>query len=99
MNQIDSGINAVKSCLFQGLESNLELAMGKANKALDASDNGDAITADELELAADELQKTVESVVFDGLGKSHPLVVKATELDTSLWDEGSKRRVSVVIVV
>ena len=58
--------------------------MKKANRALDASDNGDGITADELKMAANELQETVESVVLAGLAESHPLVVTATALGTSL---------------
>ena len=52
------------------------------------------MTSDELERAADELHKTVESVASAGLGKSHPLVKKATELEKSLRDDGSKIKVS-----
>ena len=46
-----------------------------------------------LESAADELHKTIESVVSAGLEKSHALVAEATELDKSLREEGSKMRV------
>ena len=62
----------------------LQLAIAKANRALDPSDNGDAMTADELQSTADELQKTVESVVSAGLPRSNPLVKKATKLSTDL---------------
>ena len=72
--------------------------MKKANRALDASDNGDGITADELKMAANELQETVESVVIDGLAESHPRVVTATELGTSLRSQGSRIKVSALHV-
>ena len=66
----------------------------KANQVLGASASGSGVTADELESAADELHKTIESAVSVGLAKSHPLVVEATEMNKSLRDEGSKLRVS-----
>ena len=59
-------------------------AIKTAKQVLDARASGDATTADELESAADELHKTIESVVSAGLAKSHPLVVEATELDNLL---------------
>ena len=76
--------------IFQVSQRELRLAIAKANRALDPSDNGDAITADELQRAADELQKTVESVVSAGLPKSNPLVVKTTNLSTVLGDITTK---------
>ena len=76
----------------------LESALKKAKQALDPSDNGDVTTADDLESLADELQKTIESVVSAGLSKSHPLVVEATELDKSLRDMATDIKVSVVHV-
>ena len=74
-------------------------AIEKANQTLDASDKGDRLTADELEIAADELQDTVESVVSAGFMESHSLVAKATELIKSLRDKGIKIKVSAVHVV
>ena len=69
---------------FQCSERKLKVAIAKANKVLDPSGNKNAITADELQSAADELQKTMESVVSAGLSKSHPLVAKARgEIDTA----------------
>ena len=59
-------------------------AIKKANQVLDASVNGNGITADELEIAADELQKAIESVVSAGLPRSHALVAESTELDNLL---------------
>ena len=56
-------------------------AIQKANQVLDASANGDAIPADVLQRAADELHKTVESVASAGLSPSHPLAKEATQLD------------------
>ena len=70
--------------------SNLQAATTKANQVFDPSDNADAITADELQSAADELQKTVESVVSDGLQESHPFVKKATKLSTNLGNIRTK---------
>ena len=99
MSWSDAGIDAMKWCSFQSLESSLESAMEKANQALDPSANGVAITADELKSAADELQKTIESVASAGLAKSHPLVVKATELGQSLRDMATKTMVSAVHAV
>ena len=77
-------MDAMKSCLFQGLEELLKLVISETAQVLDASASGDGITADELEKAADALQETVESVVPAGLAESHPLVVTATDLGTSL---------------
>ena len=68
-------------------------AIQKANQVLGASASGSGVTADELESAADELHKTIESAVSAGLEKSHALVAEATELEKSLRDEGSKLRV------
>ena len=70
-------ISPYNEIIFQGLESSLESVIKKAKQALNPSDNGDATTTDDLESLADELQKTVESVVSAGLSKSHPLVAKA----------------------
>ena len=82
------------------------MAIAKANQALDPSDNGDAMTAgelqrdaDKLQRAADELQKTIESVVSAGLSKSHPVVIEATKLGKSLRDKGIKMKVSATHVV
>ena len=75
----------------------LKLVIAEANRVLIPSDKFDAVTTDELQSAADDLQMTIESVVSAGLSKSHPLVKEAAQLDTLLWDEGSKRRVSVVL--
>ena len=74
-------------------------AIKKANQVLDASASGNGITADELEIAADELQKAIESVVSAGLPKSHALVAESTELCKSLRDESSKTKVSALHVV
>ena len=84
----------MKSCLFQALESSLGSAIQKANQVVDASANSDVMTSDERESAADNLHATIESVVSAGLGKSHPLVKKAAELEKSLRDDGSKIKVS-----
>ena len=84
----------MKSCLFQALESSLGSAIQKANQVVDASANSDVMTSDERESAADNLHATIESVVSAGLGKSHPLVKKATELEKLLRDDGSKIKVS-----
>ena len=70
--------------------------MDKAKEALDASHNSDGITAEELKSAADDLHKTVESVVPAGLAASHPLVAKATKLGTSLRDKCSLIQVSAL---
>ena len=80
-------MDAMKSCLFQDLASKLQSVMDQAKEALDASGNADGTTADKLKRVADELQETVESVVPAGLAESHPLVVTATELGTSLRDK------------
>ena len=96
MSWSDAGIDAMKWCLFQSLESSLESAMEQANQALNLGDKGSRLMADELEVAADELQKSLESVVSAGLAKSHPLVTKATELRKSLRDMASKTKVSTV---
>ena len=74
-------------------------AIKTAKQVLDARASGDAMTADELASAADELHKTIESAVSAGLAKSHPLVTEATALEKSLRDEGSKMKVSAVHVV
>ena len=60
---------------------------------------GDGITADELESAADELQKSMASVVSGGLSKSHPLVAEATKVHKSLRDRVAKTTVSAVDIV
>ena len=73
--------------------------MDKANKELDASDNGDGITAEELRRAANELKKTVQSVKSAGLPKSHPVVIKATKLDKSIREKATKTKVSAAHVV
>ena len=76
--------------------------MEKANQALDPSDKANGLTAAEVETAADELQKTVESVRSAGLSTSHPLVAsaaKASELSKSLRDKGTKIKVSALHVV
>ena len=91
MSWSDAGIDAMKWCLFQSLESSLESAMEQANQAFNLGDKADRLTADELEIMADELQKSLESVVSAGLVKSHPLVTKATALVKSL-----RNKVSVV---
>ena len=88
----------MKSCLWQTLEGKVKLAIQKANQVVDASANSDVMTSAELESAADDVHATMESVV-PVLGKSHPLVKKATELKRSLRDKGSKRRVSMVHAV
>ena len=89
----------MKSCLFQALESRLGSAIQKANQVVDASANSDVMTSAELERAADDVHATMESVVSAGLGKSHPLVKKATELKRSLRDEGSKIKVSAAHIL
>ena len=73
--------------IFQVLERKLDLVVAKANHVLDPSDSGDAITADELQSTADELQKTVKSVVSAGYPKSHPRVRQATTLGKALRDK------------
>ena len=75
----------------------MKSAIAEAKPLLDAS--GNRMTSDELESAANELKASIMSVASAGLSTSHPLVKEATELDKSLRDEGSKRRVSVVRVV
>ena len=66
------------------------------NRALISSDKLDAVTSDELESAADELQKAVRSA---GLSKSHPLVKEAAQLDKPLRDKSTKIKVSALHVV
>ena len=83
----------MKSCLFQALESSLGSVIQKANQVVDASANSDVMTSDKLESTADNVHATIESVVSAGLGKSHPLVKKAAELEKSLRDDGSKIKV------
>ena len=73
--------------------------MEKANEALNLGDKGSRLTADELEVAADELQKSLESMMSAGLAKSHPLVAEATELGKSLRDRATAIEVSAVCVV
>ena len=80
--------------MFQALKSRLKSAIAKANQALHLSDNGNGITADELESAADELQKSMELAVSGGLPKSHPLVAEATKLDKPLRDRVTTTTVS-----
>ena len=77
----------------------MQSAIAKAKKALTLSYNGDGITADELESAADELRKIVQSVVSGGLSKSHPLVSEATKVDTLLRNRATEPTVSAVDVV
>ena len=84
---------------FQALESKLQLAIANANQVLDSSDKADGVTADELQSAADELQKTIESVVSGGLPKAHPLVIEATNLGNSLHNEVIKRVALYVVWV
>ena len=75
----------------------MESAIEKANEALNLGDKGSRLTADELEVAADELQKTAEVVISAAyLAKSHWLVTRATELTKSLRDMASKTKVSTV---
>ena len=88
----------MQSCLFQALES-LGSAIQKANQVLGASASGSGVTADELESAADELHKTIESVVSAGLAKSHALYAKTTELGKSLREQATEIKVSAVCVV
>ena len=75
------------------MEGKVNLAIAKANRALDPSDKGNQLTANELESAADELWKTVKSA---GLAESHPLVVTATDLGTSLRNKCSLIQVSAL---
>ena len=77
----------------------MKSAITEANQALDLSDNGDGITADELESAADWLHKSMESVVSGGLVTSHPLVAEATKVYISLCGRVTKTKVSAVDVV
>ena len=72
-------------------------AIAQAKQVLDSSEKADTSTADKLESASVKLQKTVESVRSAGLSTSHPLVKDAAQLGKLLLDEGSKRRVSVVL--
>ena len=88
-------ISINKSNPFQALDNSLK----SANQALVLSDNGDGITADELESAADELQKSMESVVSGGLARSFSLVAEATKVDKSLRDMVTKTTVSALDVV
>ena len=86
--------------LVQSLrEKRLGSAMEIAKEALDASDNGDGITADELRRAADKLKSVVKSVKSAGLPKSHPVVIKATKLDKSIREKATKTKVSAAHVV
>ena len=64
--------------MFQALKSSLKLAITKANQAVHLSGNGDAITAEELNGAAEQLQKTTGSAVSGGLTRGHPVVAEAT---------------------
>ena len=77
----------------------VKIAIAEAKLLLDSSASGYRMTSDELERAADELQETVESVVIDGLAESHPLVVTATELGTSLRDKRILIQVSALHAV
>ena len=79
---------------FQSSERKLKVAIAKANKVLDPSGNNNAITADELQSAADELQKTMEAMVSAGLSKSHTLVEQAVDIAEALRDKSTKTRVS-----
>ena len=79
------------SVSFQEMESLLGSAIQKANQVLDASANGDAIPADVLQRAADELHKTVESVASAGLGESHPLAQEAAQLRKSLRNKATNQ--------
>ena len=92
-------IDTMEPCFFEGWESSLGSAIEEANQVLDARASGNGITADELESAANDLQKTVKSVVSDGLAESHPRVVKATELHKSLCDMATEMTVSALHVV
>ena len=69
--------------------------METANQALDPSDKGDRLTAAQLEMAAYEL----DSMASASLGKSHPLVAKATQLGKSLLDKATEIKVSAMHVV
>ena len=66
---------------------------------LNRSDKGDAMTADELEGAADELHKTIESLVCGGFGRFHSLVAEATELKGLLREVANKMKVGVLYEV
>ena len=77
----------------------MQSAIAEAKQALDLSDNGDGITADELESAADELQKNLESAVSGGLWRAHTLVAEATKVYISLCGRVTKTKVSAVDVV
>ena len=72
----------------------MKSAIAEAKPLLDSSASGNGMTSDELERAADDVHEAMESVVSAGLGKSHPLVKKATELEKTLRDDGSKIKVS-----
>ena len=71
--------------------------MEKANEALNLGGKVSRLKADELKIMADELQKSLESVISAAcVAKSHWLVTKATELTKSLRDMASKTKVSTV---
>ena len=74
----------------------MESMIAKANQALDLSDNGVDMTADELESTVDALQKSIESVLSGGLGRSHPLVAEATKVHKLLRNMVTKTTVSAV---
>ena len=92
-------ICTIKSYLFQALEDRVKSAIAQARQAFDASDNGDGTTGDELERAADDLQKTIGSVRSAGLSKSHSLVKQAAQLDKPLRNKSTKIKVSALHVV
>ena len=84
-----------ESCLCQALERKVKSAIAEANQVLDSHNKGDRLTAAQLEMAAYEL----DSVASAGLGKSHPLVAKATQLGKSLRDKATEIKVSAMHVV
>ena len=76
--------------MIQAMESKLILVIAKVNQALDPSDNADAITADKLQSAADELQNSKKLAREAGLGDSNPHVKEATTLGKALHDKRIK---------
>ena len=98
MSKSDAGIVANESYLFQALESSLKSAFVEAIETLDLINNGDKITADELQSVADALRNILESVVSGGLARSHPLIAEATKANKSFRDMVTKTMVSAVDV-
>ena len=75
----------------------MKSAIATAKRVLDPSGKADRITADKIQSAADELQKTIAPLVSARLPESNQLVVEASGLKSTLLEIKTKVRSAVVL--